>query len=98
MQNQLEALLEEMRIKLSGVISDLLGISGRRILMALSEGESDPVKLADLGDDRLKCGREQLVDALRGAPTPTHLAVLKLFMERLKLLDTQIQSLDTLVA
>jgi transposase len=94
----MEALLEEMRIKLSGTISDLLGVSGRRILTALSEGEADPVKLAELGDDRLKCSREELVDALRGAPTPTHLAVLKLFLERLKLLDAQIQSLDKLVA
>lgn len=98
LQNQLEALLEEMRIKLSGVISDLLGASGRRILTALSQGEADPVQLAQLGDERLKCSREQLADALRGAPTPTHRAVLKLFLKRLKLLDTQIQTLDKLVA
>jgi transposase len=98
LQNQLEALLEEMRIKLSSVISDLIGVSGRRILTALSEGESDPVKLAALGDDRLKCGREELVDALRGAPSPTQLAVLQLFLERLKLLDSQIQAVDKLVA
>ncbi len=98
LQNQLEALLEEMRIKLSSVISDLLGVSGRRILTALSEGETDPVKLAGLGDERLKCGGEELADALRGEPTPTHLAVLKLFLERLQLLDTQIQALDKLVA
>src|SRR5207237_4141343 len=38
LQNQIEALLEEARIKLSSVISDLLGASGRRILKALSEG------------------------------------------------------------
>jgi transposase len=80
------------------VVSDLLGASGRRILTVLSEGEADPVKLAQLGDDRLKCSREELADALRGTPTPTHLAVLKLFLERLKLLDTQIQALDQLVA
>jgi transposase len=98
LQNQLEALLEEMRIKLSGVISDLLGVSGRRILSALSEGETDAVRLAELGDDRLKCSRKELADALRGAPTPTHLAVLKLFLERLQLLDTQIQTLNQLAA
>jgi transposase len=46
LQNRVEALLEEMRIKLSGVISDLFGVSGRRILHALSEGETDPVRLA----------------------------------------------------
>jgi transposase len=98
LQNQLEALLEEMRIKLSGVITDLLGVSGRRILTAVSEGESDPIKLAALGDDRLRCSREELADALRGAPTPTHVAVLKLFLERLKVLDGQIVALDKLAA
>jgi transposase len=98
LQNQLEALLEEMRVKLSSVITDLLGASGRRILKALSEGETDPVQLATLGDDRLRCGRQILADALRGTPTPTQIAVLKLFMERLQLLDSQIESLDKLAA
>jgi transposase len=98
LQSQLEALLEEMRIKLSSVISDLFGVSGRRILAALSEGEADPVKLAELGDDRLKCSQEELADALRGAPTPIHLAVLKLYLEHLKVLDENIQTLDKLVA
>jgi hypothetical protein len=39
--NQVEALPEEARIKLSSVISDLLGVSGRRILETLSQGETD---------------------------------------------------------
>jgi transposase len=98
LHNQLEALLEEMRIKLSSVISDLLGMSGRRILTALSKGESDPVKLALLGDDRLQCSHEELADALRGTATPTHRAVLQLFLDRLNLLNEQIQELDKLVA
>jgi transposase len=46
LQNQLEALLEEARIKLSSVISDLLGVSGRRILQAMADGETDPNRLA----------------------------------------------------
>jgi transposase len=98
LQNQLEALLEELRIKLSGVITDLLGVSGRRILTALSEGETDPVKLAELGHERLRCSQEELADALRGSPAPLHLSVLKLFLERLKLLDKQTQWLDQLLA
>ena len=96
--NQMEALLEEMRIKLSSVISDLLGVSGRRILSALSAGERDPAKLAEWGDERLKCSREELSDSLNGAPPPTQLAVLNLFLERLDLLDRQIESLDRLAA
>lgn len=98
LQNQTEALLEEMRIKLSGVVSDLFGVSGRRILQSLADGETDPEKLADLGDDRLKCGREALVDALTGHSELMHVQILKLSMERLKLLDRQIESLDRMAA
>jgi transposase len=98
LQSQLEALLEETRIKLSSVISDLLGASGRRILAALAQGEKDPAKLAELGDDRLKCSKQELTDALTGSPEPLHLEVRKLYLERLQLLDQQIQSLDVLVA
>jgi transposase len=98
LQNQIEALLEEARIKLSGVISDLLGASGRRILKALSEGETDPVTLAELGDDRLQCGKEALIDALRGAPEPVHLQMLRLYLERLELFDKQIDELDQMAA
>ncbi len=72
-RNRMEALLEEMQIKLDSVISDLLGASGRRILQALSEGETDPNRLAQLGDERLKCTQAELADALRGNPTPTHI-------------------------
>jgi transposase len=64
LQNQMECLLEEMRIKLSIVVRNLLGASGLRILHALAQGETDPKKLAEPGDERLHCTEEQLVDAL----------------------------------
>jgi len=98
LQSQVECLLEEARIKLSSVIRDLLGVSGRRILEALSKGETDAAKLAELGDDRLQCSKEQLADALRGAPEPAHLQLLKLHLERLQLLDEQIDRLSQMSA
>ncbi len=98
LQNQLEALLEEARIKLSSVISDLLGVSGRRILKALSEGETNPDRLAELGDDRLKCTPLELSDALTGSVEPVHRELLKLYLERLHLLDQQIEKLDQMTA
>jgi transposase len=97
-QNRIESHLEEMRIKLSGVISDLLGVSGRRILTALAQGETDPVQLSELGDDRLKCDRETLIDALRGSPTPMQLQILKLHLKMLGEIDAIIASLDQLLA
>ncbi len=66
LQNQVEGLLEEARIKLSRVVSDLFGVSGRRILAAMSKGQTNPVELAKLGDDRLRCTQAELVDALSG--------------------------------
>ena len=98
LQNQVEAMLEEARIKLSSVISDLFGISGRHILAALAKGETDPVKLAELADHRLKCSNEELVDALRGSPEPVHLKLLELYLKRLELLDQQIETLNQMMA
>jgi len=98
LQNQVEALLEEARIKLSSVIADLLGVSGRRILQALAGGLTDPVQLAKLGDDRLRCSKQQLADALTGAPQPEHLQLLKLHIGRLQLLDQQIETLSQMAS
>jgi transposase len=98
LQNQMECLLEEMRIKLSIVVSDLLGASGLRILRALAGGETDPKKLAVLRDERLQCSEEQLVDALTGRPEPMHREMLGLQLERLQLIDRQIEKLKGLIA
>src|SRR5262249_23337291 len=54
LQSQLESLLEECQIKLSSVVSDLLGASGQRILRAIPAGETDPAHLRALGDKRLQ--------------------------------------------
>jgi transposase len=96
--NQVEALLEEMRIKLSSVISDLFGQSGQRILWALAEGETDAERLADIGDDRLQCTEEKLRDALRGRATPGQQRLLKLHLRRLELVDEEIEELNRMIA
>lgn len=97
LQNQLEALLEEMRIKLSSVVTDLLGASGQRILAAIAKGEDDPEKLAALGDARLKCTREQLQDAL-ASPPPVLRQVLGMLLEQVALLDRQMEEVSRLTA
>jgi transposase len=98
LQNQIECLLEEMRIKLSIVVSNLLGASGLRILHALAKGETDPRKLAQLGGERLQCTEEQLVDALTGRAQPVHEAMLALQLERLQVIDQQMERLNCLIA
>src|ERR1700745_2766243 len=68
LQNHLEALLEEAHIKLSSLVTDLLGLSARRMLKALADGETNPAALAALAHERLRATPEQLCDGL-GAST-----------------------------
>jgi transposase len=96
LRNQLESLLEEAHIKLSSLVSDLLGASARRMLKALAEGETNPAALATLADERLRATPEQLCDAL-GACTdlkPVYRRLLKMVLEQLRFLEQQISILD----
>ena len=98
LQNQIESLREEGRIKLSSVVSDLPGVSGRRILRAMGAGETSPESLAALGDQHLKCGLPVLVDALTGAMGTIHRQLLAQHPERIELIDRQIEELNKLAA
>jgi transposase len=95
-RNQLESLLEQAHIKLSSFVSDLLGVSARRMLKALSEGETDPAALAALADCRLRATPEQLRDAL-GACTQlsgVYRRLLKMALEELQMIETHIEQLE----
>ena len=96
LQNQLESLLEEAHIKLSSLVTDLLGVSARRMLKALADGETNPAALAALADERLRATPEQLCDAL-GACTELNAVyrrLLKMALEELRLIDEPIGELD----
>jgi len=96
LQNQVEALLEEAHIKLSSLVSDLLGLSAQRMLKALADGETNAAALAALADERLRATPEQLCDAL-GACTelnPVYRRLLQMALEELRLIDDQIGELD----
>lgn len=96
LQNRLEALLEEAHIKLSSLVSDLLGASARRMLQALADGETSPTRLAALADRRLRATPAALCDAL-GACTdlnPVYRRLLLMTLNELRLLEEQIGALD----
>ncbi|MGC1297182.1 MAG: IS110 family transposase, partial [Alloacidobacterium sp.] len=100
LQNQLEALLEEAHIKLSSLVSDLLGASARRMLKALADGETDPAALAALADQRLRATPAQLHDAL-GACTeinPVYRRLVKMTIDDLQFVEQQISQLDQEIA
>jgi transposase len=98
--NRLEALLEEAHFKLSSLVSDLLGLSARRILQALADGETSPAQLAGLADQRLRATPEQLCDAL-GACTdlnPVYRRLVAMALDEVQLVDAQIAALDAEMA
>ena len=100
LQNRLECLLEEAHLKLSSLVSDLLGLSARRMLQAVADGETDPAALAALADRRLRATPAQLSDAL-GACTdlhPVYRQIVHLALDELRLIEDQIRQLDHAMA
>jgi transposase len=98
LEAQLECLLEDCNLKLSSVITDLFGTSGRRILEAIGKGEKDAAALAALGDRRLKCTVAQLADTLHAQLTAHQRALIRMCLEEPKLIDTQIETVTSLIA
>ncbi len=84
--NRVHKVLEEAGIKLSTVLSDVMGQSGRAILEALCEGESDPERLAKLMHPSVHASREQVVAALTAEVRDHHRFLLR---ELLALIDAQ---------
>src|SRR5207249_1359786 len=83
-------------IKLSSLVSDLLGASARRMLKALADGETDPAALAALADYRLRATPQQLCDALGACQelNPVYRRLLKMALRELHLIEKQIDQLD----
>lgn len=91
---RLQKTLEEANVKLDSVISNVLGVSGRRMIEAMIGGETDPVALAGLADRRIKAPPEVLCEALRGRVTGHHRFLLGLQLEHIDALDGMIDKID----
>src|SRR6185437_7615492 len=88
--NRIQKLLETCNIKLASVATDVLGVSGVRILRALCQGENDPATLAEMAKGRLRTKIPELVEALRGQFTPARLWLLGEHLKRVEELDAAI--------
>ena len=96
LQNRLECLLEEAHIKVSSLVSDLLGASARRMLQALADGETNPATLAGLASRRLHATPDQLCDALGACRDlhPVYRRLLKLTLDDFRVMEDHIAQLD----
>ena len=91
---RIQRVLEDANVKLSSAISDVLGMSGRKILLAIIAGETKPEVLASLGSSLLKCTREELTEALRGKITKHHRFLLQQHMAVLMALERTVADFD----
>jgi len=91
---RIQKTLEDANVKLTEVVSSVLGTSGRAILAGLVRGETDPERLADMATTRLKASREQIVEALRGTVTDHHRFMLKIHLDQIEQLEGAVRALE----
>jgi transposase len=91
---RIQKTLEDANVKLDSVITDIVGLSGRRMIEALIAGESDPQALAALADRRIKASPSELEAALRGRVTKHHRFVLRLLLQQIDAIDAAIAEID----
>ena len=91
---RIQKTLEDANLKLTQVMSDIVGVSGRAILNALIAGETDPDRLADLTRGRLKATRADLRDALHGRVTDHHRFVIQLHLTQIDALETAVAAIE----
>src|SRR5205807_4887193 len=84
---RIEKTLAEANIKLSSVISDIMGASGRRMIQAMIDGVRQPRQLAELAGKQIKATPKELYDALHGRLTDHHRFLLALHLKQWDGLD-----------
>jgi transposase len=94
---RIQKTLEEANIKLDSVISDIMGVSGRRMIEAMTGGVRNPHKLAALADRQIKASPKVLYDALHGRLTDHHRFMLELYLGQHDALAKAITKIDEAV-
>jgi transposase len=93
-ENRLMALLERANIKLSSVMARVLGVSGKQMLHALIDGETDLEKVADMAKGRLRKKLPQLREALDGYIEEHHRFILTMQLDRVERMEADVGQLD----
>jgi transposase len=92
--NHMQKALEQMNVKLTEVLADITGLTGRRIIEAILQGERNPLKLAKLRSDRCQNDEETIAKALEGTWRPEHLFALRQAYELYQFHHQQIAACD----
>src|ERR1051326_8088451 len=98
-KNRAEKLLESAAVKVSAVVTQLHGVTGRDIMDHLIAGERNPKVLAQLARGRARAKLTELEHALEGAEffTSYHAALLKAMLDRIDRVTADIDGLSTVI-
>jgi transposase len=96
--NRLHKVLEDANLKLTSVVTDVMGVSAQAILAELVKGNTDAALLADLAQGRLRQKQDKLQKALTGNLKPHHRFMLAQHLSHIEFLDEAITKLDQQIA
>jgi transposase len=92
---RLQKVLEDANIKLASVLSDITGVSGRRMLAALVDGVTDARAIAKLAHPLVKASEQALAEALEGHVTNHHRFMLSMHLAHIDGLDSLVATLES---
>jgi transposase len=92
--NRIQKVLEGANIKLSSVVSDIMGVSAREMLNALANGESEPQNLATKAKGTMKNRISELKSALKGIVGEHQQFMLLVQLKHIENLESEITQLD----
>jgi transposase len=95
--NRVQKVLEDANIKQSSVVSDMMGASARDMLAQLLAGQNDPAALAQLARGRMRTKIAELEQALTGHVSDHHRLMLRLHLDHIDYLSTQITQLEEVI-
>jgi transposase len=96
-KQRIEKLLEDALIKLSCVLTDIHGVSGRAMIEALIAGRRSPTALAELAKGRARARRDALAEALDGRFTDHHARLARMLLDQLDDLTARIHKVTALL-
>jgi transposase len=90
----MQKVLVQMNVYLHLAVADIAGLTGMRILRAISQGQHDPQTLAAMRDPNCKKSREEIAKALEGTWDAAHLFELKQLLKAWDFYQGQIRACD----
>ena len=97
-KNRFQKILEDANIKLSSVLSDVFGATGKKIMERILEGNYQPEQLLYYVHGRVKASREDIKEALTGYVRDHHRFMLKTILSHISRIETTLAELDDQIA